>query len=275
MIFNLVDGSFSHDISAVAGVDSRDIEWDREWTDPTRPVFVTNEAVLRPLPSGLTPAAKYGWLIESAAIIPSVYRRAFRVVDKYDLFFTHSTRLLEKKPKCRWIPGGGIWIGGQHAGGSMGVFPKTRLCSMLTSSKTTTRLHRTRLAVAKELAAKRSSSIDVFIDPDRPYSFEALRDYRYNICIENNIDDSYFTERLLNCFATGTIPIYLGAPRLAEFFDMDGVLMFRNRRELMRILSQISADDYEHRLPAIHTNFTLAMQYRSIEDFIASRYLAN
>jgi hypothetical protein len=274
MVCNLVDTSFSHDISAVAGVVPLHVTWDRDWSDMRRPVFVTNEAILRPLPVGLQPEGRFGWLIESASIIPSVYRRASRVVDRYDLVFTHNSRLLANHANCRWIPGGGIWIGGTHAGGSLGVFPKTKLCSMLTSRKTVTRLHRTRLSIAKGLVRERHPSVEVFIDPGRPYSFDALREYRYNICIENNIDDRYFTERLLNCFATGTVPIYMGAPKLAEFFDMNGVITFESRRELARILRSVSRSDYESRLTAIHGNFSQVMQYRSIEDYIAVRYLS-
>jgi len=274
MVYNLLDTSFAHDLSSVAGVTCDFIKWDRDWSDPTRPLFVTNEAILKPPPQDLYPSARYGLLIESAAIIPSVYRRAPAVIDRFDQIFTHNSKLLAMSAKCRWIPGGGIWIGGRHAGGSLGVFDKARLCSMLTSRKTITRLHRRRLAIALRLARKQHRSVDVFIDPGQPYSFEVLQSYRYNICIENNIDEGYFTERLLNCFATGTIPIYMGATQLKDYFNMAGVLTFRNRRELERILSWISTDDYESRLPAIYENFQRVLRYRSIEDFISLEYLS-
>ena len=32
----------------------------------------------------------------------------------------------------------------------------------------------------------------------------------FSVCIENDVYDTYFTEKILDCFATGTIPIYKG-----------------------------------------------------------------
>ena len=36
--------------------------------------------------------------------------------------------------------------------------------------------------------------------------------------------DLYFTEKLLDCFATGTIPVYLGAPDIDKHFNKDGII---------------------------------------------------
>ena len=46
---------------------------------------------------------------------------------------------------------------------------------------------------------------------------ETLRRYRFTICFENarEIDD-YVTEKLFDCLLAGTIPIYYGAPNIAE-----------------------------------------------------------
>ena len=37
---------------------------------------------------------------------------------------------------------------------------------------------------------------------------DIYRDYMYSIAIENTIEPFYFTEKILNCFASKTIPIY-------------------------------------------------------------------
>ena len=42
---------------------------------------------------------------------------------------------------------------------------------------------------------------------------EGLCDYRFSVAIENGQYKTYFTEKILDCFATGTIPVYLGAPK--------------------------------------------------------------
>ena len=45
---------------------------------------------------------------------------------------------------------------------------------------------------------------------------EGLQDYMFSICIENITYDSYFTEKILDCFATGTIPVYKGSKKILE-----------------------------------------------------------
>ena len=45
---------------------------------------------------------------------------------------------------------------------------------------------------------------------------DGLRDYRYHFCIENIKRDYWFTEKLIDCFVTGTIPIYWGCPSIFD-----------------------------------------------------------
>ena len=53
------------------------------------------------------------------------------------------------------------------------------------------------------------------------YKLTALKDYAFSIVIENSKIDYYFTEKLIDCFSTGTIPIYYGCPSIGNFFDME------------------------------------------------------
>ncbi len=270
---NVIDHHFAHSTSLVAGVDSECITWDRTLSDPTLGLVMSHEAMLAPTPDDLQPSCVLGLIVESQAIIPRLYRDVQPVMGRFDAVFTHSSKLLSENANAHWIPGGGIWVGGAFAGGRLGIAPKRDLCSMLSSRKTACPLHRERLRIAKRLWNKRDD-VDVFIDPPGVYAYDVTRSYRYNICIENYIDESYFTERILNCFATGTIPIYKGATKITEFFDADGILEFDTFRDLEMILRSASVDDYERRMDSIQENFRRVLQYRSIEDFIATNYFS-
>ena len=46
----------------------------------------------------------------------------------------------------------------------------------------------------------------------------------FSIAIENASYETYFTEKLLDCFATGTIPVYYGAPDIGDYFNKDGII---------------------------------------------------
>lgn len=47
----------------------------------------------------------------------------------------------------------------------------------------------------------------------------ALTDYTYSICIENCRERNYVSEKIVDCFLTGTTPIYLGCPNIEEIYD--------------------------------------------------------
>ena len=102
---------------------------------------------------------------------------------------------------------------------------------------------------------------------------EALADYGYSLVIENQRMNYYFTEKLIDCFATGTIPIYWGCPAISRFFDADGMYTFRTLDELPDILDRLSQQDYQSRLGAVQRNMYIAKRYRIPEDWIWHNFL--
>lgn len=278
---NLVDTSFAHASSSVAGVTPNEVAWKRESHDPNFPTFFTNESTLLPSRLRIPKELRYGFLFESKAIIPKVYERVEKVITDFELFFTHNTKLLQRYENARWIPGGGVWVGGDYAGGTLGLNRKSRSVSILSSRKVQSRLHRTRLKTALLLEYRKKYDVDVFRQslvgsPGRISVWETLRDYRYSICIENFVDDEYFTEKVLNPFACGTVPIYMGARNLNDYFDEKGFIRFTSIRQLANeVLPLLSEQDYQSRLSAVARNFETVKKYRSIEDFIFTTYYIN
>mgnify|MGYP006087097799 CR=1 FL=1 len=53
----------------------------------------------------------------------------------------------------------------------------------------------------------------------------ALRSYSFHIAIENVRREGYFSEKLLDCFLTRTVPIYWGCPNIGEYFDVSGMIL--------------------------------------------------
>lgn len=274
--FNLIDTSFAHDQYAVAGVQSTYLKWNRDQTANNAPTFFTHEQMLTSSIERVPIEQRYGLLFESQSIIPRVYAQVPGVMHKFKTVFTHSSRLLAEFENANWIPGGGIWVGGSNGGGAIALGPKSKNTSMLSSNKFRTRLHRKRLRLALRLTDPQSG-VDVFrpkfLNGKGFQVFETLNDYRYSIVMENFIDDSYFTEKVLNCFATGTIPVYLGARNIGDFFDSAGIVTFTNSRDLRtQVLPRLGAKHYQLAQTAIKTNFELAQSYRSLEDSITTRY---
>jgi hypothetical protein len=127
------------------------------------------------------------------------------------------------------------------------------------------------LAAAVQTKAQ-SSKFDVSIGSSRVESWNFLESHAFNIAIENYVDDFYFTEKLLNCFATGTIPIYRGARQIGDFFNPAGIIQFSTLKELRSILKNVDLFEYERRREAIQDNFTRVQSFLTIEDFIYKNY---
>jgi hypothetical protein len=83
----------------------------------------------------------------------------------------------------------------------------------------------------------------------------------FTIVIENCKEDYYFTEKLIDCLLSGTIPIYWGCPSIHNFFDKDGILQFNTVEECVQIIKNITENDYFKRLSIVNANFETALQY--------------
>jgi hypothetical protein len=67
---------------------------------------------------------------------------------------------------------------------------------------------------------------------------------------------------------TGTIPIYYGCPSICDFFDDYGIITFDSISELKKIISELSADDYDKRINSIKKNYEEAKKYLVADDII-------
>ena len=60
--------------------------------------------------------------------------------------------------------------------------------------------------------------------PALPAAKLLLFDAMFSLAVENVAQDDYFTEKLLDCFLTRTVPIYWGCPNAAAYFDPEGIV---------------------------------------------------
>ncbi len=77
---------------------------------------------------------------------------------------------------------------------------------------------------------------------------EVLCRYKFAICYENASYAGYVSEKIYDCMAAGTIPIYLGAPDIETIVPADCFIDFRKFNgypELHEYLRSLSQDDIE------------------------------
>lgn len=56
---------------------------------------------------------------------------------------------------------------------------------------------------------------------------KVLEGYKFSLCFENCAFPGYITEKIFDCLIAGTIPIYLGAPDVAEYIPAEAFIDFR------------------------------------------------
>lgn len=82
-----------------------------------------------------------------------------------------------------------------------------------------------------------------------------IKNYRFSICYENSKDiKGYVTEKIFDCFAAGTIPIYWGASNIEIYVPKDCFIDrrdFKNLDELHAFLKDMRQQEYEGYLQRI------------------------
>jgi len=96
-----------------------------------------------------------------------------------------------------------------------------------------------------------------------------LVDYRFSFCVENDTHDTYFTEKILDCFATGTVPIYMGTPKVAEYFNTDGIIFFDGNFDVSTLTEEL----YNSKIEAIKDNYDRVQKYSVLDDWIFENHL--
>jgi hypothetical protein len=219
-----------------------------------------------------TNVLKIALLLEPTSVCLGIYE-AYDCLDQFDYIYTYDDRLLNHRRlghKCIAYTHGDSWLPESVWTAS---HPKSKLCSMLASEKNGTIGHKIRHRVYND--QKDNKNIDFYGNICNRHIDDktiALGDYYFSIIIENCCQDDYFSEKLLDCIATKTIPIYFGTRRLYKYFNDDGIISFNSIKELYDILSYIHPDNinnivnhYNQLLPAIEENWVLAHKYRSID----------
>jgi hypothetical protein len=253
----LKDRSFAHCIYSNNPVPpktfSKYIEWIREGEN-TIDTYYTDYCI-KECEGG------YGWLLEPRELIPEVYEYVEKNSRKFKKIFTHDLDLI-KKIDATFVPFGGCWIDEKD----YGIHSKSKNFSIIASGKQQLEGHRLRHNIIKASGNR----IDVFGNGYKPIKdkIEGLKEYRYHFAIENCKKDYWFTEKLIDCLMTGTIPIYWGCPSIFKFFNSEGVIIFDSLHDLKEKLKLCNPEYYESKLPAIRENLELARKYLLAEDWL-------
>ena len=178
----------------------------------------------------------YIWLLESKQIIPQYYQW---IIDNYEFvtsrvdgIFSCDKELCAKYPKISYSLINAVpWVQDRK------VHEKTKLVSMIASNKRMCEGHARRLQFVDKFRDK----LDFYGRGFNEISCkeDGLRDYMFSVGIENAVYDTYFTEKLTDCFACGTIPIFYGCKGVTEYFNEDGIIFLDDDFDLSMLTKDL------------------------------------
>jgi len=210
---------------------------------------------------------KFLWILESKSYDGGTSEQAKILVDRlketFEQVWTHNDELIKLDPIFKWSPAYGSYIE------SPKIHDKTKLISMITSDKQATEQHQFRY----NFAVKNKNILDLygrgFNEIEKKET--GLNDYMFSVAIENNTYDTYFTEKILDCFLTGTIPIFKGTKKIVNYFDSNGIIFL----DKIDNLSELTSDLYYSKMDSIKENFERAFEYELLDDWLFEKYIKN
>jgi hypothetical protein len=261
---------FSHDVCSCVGEVPKYHRWIFDEKNKSEIEVYMDYGI--PLVANSTAKYKYLWLCESRAVVPDVYKYVkenYKNLKNYfRKIFVHDYDLLALGEGFEYVPPAAnfTWLKDRR------IFKKQSLLSMVSSGKNFTEGHKFRNAImAKQMEL--NPWIVFFGRNHKPFNIkeDSLADFMFSITIENESYSNYYTEKLMDCFASGTIPIYFGTPIVEKMFNRDGVITLTEDFNPQNL----SPDLYESKRLAIEENFVLCMEHEKADDVLYKKIMAD
>ncbi|EDO8476239.1 hypothetical protein A0M43_06615 [Campylobacter jejuni] len=277
-LFFIRDKHFAHNPYGCAHskVENKYFLWDRfNFSLDTH--FYTGESILETMGR---PSKKIAWILEPRSICEKPYKILEKnkiLSSEFQYIITHDEKLLNQYPHAKMIYTMGVWCYTdindplQYTEDKFKI--KNKNISMVVSGKQLTPLHIVRNTLADKVREIGGEMVDVFgayVNRSICFKSESLDKYRYQIVVENEISTYYFTEKILDCFISMCIPIYIGATKIGDFFNLDGIIEIspNDIDRIEYVLKQCNEKDYEERLAAIKDNYYRALKYINRENHL-------
>jgi hypothetical protein len=265
MEINMIGGGFQHSISST-GCENKYVKWVKNNHTASISIYI-DYSILEP-PNSNT--KNYGWLCESKTIIPDAYKWAANHYEQLEKnfikVFTHDVSLTEISNVFHLVQCSGKSIIPEK---DYKIYDKTKLISIIASNKIFCNEHIYR----QEIVSKYRKKCDTY---GRGYNeiknkIDGLKDYCFSISMENATYPNMFTEKISDCFVTGTVPIYYGMKEINKIFNEKGIIFLDENFDI----DTLSFDLYHSMKPYIIENYEIACSLLTAEDYIYVNFLKN
>ncbi len=189
----------------------------------------------------------------------------------FDAVITYDEEILNQCDNSYFMEFGTAWVHDYD-----NTSPKKFQISHLTGFKEMTNGHMMRkkihykqgkISAPKDFYISRHGGVEeTFNNKQLGDSKNPLFESQFHICIENSQQKNFFTEKLIDCLVTKTIPIYWGCENIENFFDTNGFFIAKDVKDIIKICNSLDEKTYEEKLKYVEKNFELSQKYVTILD---------
>lgn len=210
------------------------------------------------------------WVKESEAI-SKFASAAIDYHKNFDVVLAYDTEVLSKCENSYFMPFGTAWVHDYN----MGQTKKFQV-SHLTGFKQMTPAHvlRQKLHYKQEnILIPKDFYISQHWNVENSFNNKLLSDSKnplfesqFHICIENSKQKNFFTEKLIDCLITKTVPIFYGCENIEDFFNTEGFIIVNDVKEIVEACNKLNKDSYETFAKAVEENYKKALAYVDLKE---------
>lgn len=209
--------------------------------------------------------------VKEAEEISGFKKLAIEHSSLFDFILTYEDDILKQCKNSYFIPFGTTWI---H---NYDIDTKKKFqISHITGHKEITEGHKLRkkihykqdkINIPKDFYISKFGGVDNFCNNKiLGEKKEPVFESQFHICIENSKQKNFFTEKLIDCFVSKTVPIYYGCDNIGDFFNLNGMFVVNSLQDIIDCCNKLTDESYNKMLPFIEKNLVLSQKYIDIKN---------
>lgn len=268
----IFDKNFYPNISASRFGTPKYIEWifvnDESELNSDDVVVYTDQFIMKANKHNVN--KKIAWILEPPVSHKYPYEYTKEHYNEFDVIFTFINDHLKLLKNGYYLPNIMTYMEDENRL----IHKKTKLISLIFSSKAKSKNHKFRKDIV-DMIQTNNLNVDMYgpiVNKFVEKKSDAINNYMFHIVVENCNNDGYYSEKTLDCFLTGTVPIIYGDSCIINNYNKDGIIFFKNIQTLKNLILTLTENDYINRLDKIKENYDKACIHVTPEDYIYDNF---
>jgi hypothetical protein len=220
------------------------------------------------IPSTSKNCVRVLWVIEPNEI-SNLRENIIKNYNQFDLILTYDQFIISSCPNTKLFPYGTTWINNFDL-----TIEKEFCITTLIGGKSNCEGHKLRHSLLEKSKFINSIPLHLYNSSNFPITgYPEMKKIKstlwknelfysqYHIVIENITYNNLFTEKLIDCFQTKTIPIYIGCKNIGDYFDLRGMFHIKNLDEMVDVCNNIKTTTYQEMITYVEINYKKSFDY--------------